>query len=49
MDEMYDLETDPFEMDNLVGSARGRALLPELQAELARLQGVSGFKAPASR
>lgn len=49
MDEIYDLETDPFEMDNLMGSARGRALLPELQAELARLQGVSGFRPPASR
>ena len=49
MDELYDLATDPFEMDNLMGSARGRALVPELQAELSRLQGVSGFKPPASR
>ena len=49
MEEIYDLETDPFEMDNLMDSARGRALLPELQAELSRLQGVSGFKPPASR
>ena len=38
MDELYDLETDPFEMDNLMGTARGRALLPEMQAALAKLQ-----------
>lgn len=38
MDELYDLETDPFEMDNLIGTARGATLLPELTAELERLQ-----------
>ena len=38
MDELYDLETDPFEMDNFVGSPKGRALLPGFQAELARLK-----------
>ena len=37
MDEMYDLQADPYELDNLIGSARGRELLPALQAELARL------------
>lgn len=37
-DELYDLASDPYEMDNLMGTARGRAVLPELQAELARLQ-----------
>jgi len=36
-DELYDLETDPFEMDNLIDTDRGRALLPTLQSELARL------------
>jgi N-acetylglucosamine-6-sulfatase len=36
MDELYDLEADPYEMDNLYGTERGRALLPELQSELAR-------------
>src|SRR5688572_2741370 len=39
MDELYDLETDPFEMDNLIGTERGRALLPQLTAEMDRLQG----------
>ena len=39
MDELYDLETDPFEMENLIGTERGRALLPQLTAELDRLQG----------
>ena len=38
MDELYDLETDPFEMGNLIDTERGRALLPELTAELERLQ-----------
>ena len=38
MDELYDLKTDPFEMDNLMGSPQGQALLPGLQAELARLK-----------
>lgn len=42
MDELYDLETDPFEMNNLMGSARGNALLPQLQAELVRLQKETG-------
>ena len=38
MDELYDLETDPFEMENLIATERGRALLPQLTAELERLQ-----------
>jgi N-acetylglucosamine-6-sulfatase len=37
MDELYDLEAYPFELDNLMGTERGRELLPSLQAELARL------------
>jgi N-acetylglucosamine-6-sulfatase len=41
MDELYDLETDPFEMDNLIGSPRAQALLPQLQAELDTLRHVS--------
>jgi N-acetylglucosamine-6-sulfatase len=37
MDELYDLKSDPYELDNLIGSERGRAVLPELQSELERL------------
>jgi len=37
MDELYDLQTDPFELENLMGTARGAELLPRLQEELARL------------
>jgi arylsulfatase A-like enzyme len=37
VDELYDLKADPYELDNLFGSERGRAVLPALQAELLRL------------
>ena len=40
MDELYDLERDPYEMDNLIGSATARERLPALQGELARLRGA---------
>ena len=46
MDELYDLETDPYEMSNLIGTAQGEALLPALQAELARLRQQTGFVPP---
>jgi N-acetylglucosamine-6-sulfatase len=46
MDELYDLESDPHELDNLIGSARERDLLPALQAELARLQKETAYEAP---
>ena len=39
MDELYDLEADPFEMHNIIDTEVGRAVLPGLQAELARLRG----------
>ena len=45
MDELYDLQADPFEMDNLMGTAAGARLLPGLQAELARLQRETGYRA----
>ena len=38
MDELYDLEADPFEMDNIIDTERGRVLVPELAKELTRLQ-----------
>jgi len=43
-DELYDLQTDPFEMDNLIDTDVGRRLLPDLTAELARLQRESGYR-----
>jgi N-acetylglucosamine-6-sulfatase len=48
MDELYDLETDPYEMENLIDSERGRALLPGLARELEQLRGASAT-AGASR
>lgn len=42
MDELYDLEVDPFELDNLVGSDRESKLRPALEAELARLRRETG-------
>jgi arylsulfatase A-like enzyme len=43
MDELYDLGADPYEMTNLMGSARGQELLPALQAELSRLQRETAY------
>ena len=37
MDELYDLEADPYEMTNLIGRPEGRDLLPRMQAELQQL------------
>ncbi|HEU4517520.1 MAG TPA: sulfatase-like hydrolase/transferase [Steroidobacteraceae bacterium] len=42
MDELYDLEVDPYELDNLVGSAREETLLPYMQAHMAWLQWQTG-------
>jgi N-acetylglucosamine-6-sulfatase len=45
MDELYDLQADPFELNNLIGTEEGNRLLPSLEAELARLQRESGYRA----
>ena len=37
MDELYDLETDPYEMNNVIDSPEAAGLLEDMQAELARL------------
>jgi N-acetylglucosamine-6-sulfatase len=38
MDELYDLQTDPYEMRNLVAERAGQAVLPQMQAELEKLK-----------
>jgi N-acetylglucosamine-6-sulfatase len=38
MDELYDLQQDPFQMNNLIGSVRGDSILPEVRAELEHLR-----------
>lgn len=45
MDELYDLHADPFELNNLIGTEEGTRLLPALQAELAKLQRETGYRA----
>jgi N-acetylglucosamine-6-sulfatase len=37
MDELYDVEADPYELTNLIGRPEAKALLPAMQAELQRL------------
>ena len=37
LDELYDLEADPYEMDNLVGLPEMSSLRRDLRAELGRL------------
>ncbi|HKS05649.1 MAG TPA: sulfatase-like hydrolase/transferase [Gemmatimonadaceae bacterium] len=41
MEELYDLQADPFEMQNLMGSERGRALVVEARAELHRIKSAA--------
>jgi N-acetylglucosamine-6-sulfatase len=38
MDELYDLEEDPYELRNLMGTARGDTLRAELRSEMERLR-----------
>ena len=37
MDELYDLEADPYELTNIIGKPEARELLPQMQSELQRL------------
>jgi len=43
-DELYDLQADPFEMNNIIATEAGVRVLPDLKAELARLQNESGYR-----
>ena len=47
MDELYDLEADPFEEQNLIGSPAAADMLAQMRSELARLRIDTG--APAKR
>jgi len=38
MDELYDVVSDPFQMDNLIGTPKGDSILPTVRGELERLQ-----------
>ncbi|MBK6486202.1 MAG: sulfatase-like hydrolase/transferase [Gemmatimonadetes bacterium] len=38
MEELYDLERDPFQVDNLMGTVRGDSIVPVVRGELERLQ-----------
>ena len=42
MDELYDLQADPYELDNLVGSGRESTLRPALETEMMKLRRETG-------
>jgi arylsulfatase A-like enzyme len=48
MDELYDLEADPFEEHNLIGAAPSKDTLTQLRSELDRLLAESGYTAGRS-
>jgi arylsulfatase A-like enzyme len=47
MDELYDLDTDPYEETNIVDRSDARETLQQMQAELRRLIEQTGYAAPA--
>ena len=47
MDELYDLQADPYEMNNLIAMPAARTVLTQMKAELARLQRETDYRAPA--
>jgi N-acetylglucosamine-6-sulfatase len=49
MDELYDLEADPYERRNLAGVTDARPVLAAMQQELARLMAESKYPAPHPR
>jgi N-acetylglucosamine-6-sulfatase len=42
MDELYDLETDPYELENLIGKSDFEPLLQQMKQELIRLLDETG-------
>ena len=49
MNELYDLEADPYEERNLIGSAAARPVLDRMQAELRRLLAETASSSPPVR
>ena len=47
MDELYDLDTDPYEETNIIDRADARETLQTMQAELQRLIEQTRYAAPA--
>jgi arylsulfatase A-like enzyme len=46
MDELYDLQADPYEQTNLIDDPRARQTLEQMRTELRRLLEHSGYAAP---
>jgi N-acetylglucosamine-6-sulfatase len=47
MDELYDLDTDPYEETNIIDRSDTRETLQKMQAELRRLMEETRYVAPA--
>ena len=47
MDELYDLEKDPYEETNIIDRSDARETLQQMQAELRRLIEQTRYAAPA--
>ena len=48
MDELYDLDRDPYEETNIIGRPDARETLQQMQAELQRLIEQTGYAAPGA-
>ena len=47
MDELYDLDKDPYEETNIIDRSEARETLQKMQAELRRLLEETRYAAPA--
>jgi N-acetylglucosamine-6-sulfatase len=48
MNELYDLEADPYEEHNLIGVPEAHPVLERMQSELQRLQAETGYHGPGA-
>ena len=48
MDELYDLDKDPYDETNIIDRSEARDTLQQMQAELRRLIERTGYVAPAA-